>query len=137
MRRGVCGCVWGRWGSGSMVGDSHYSSCWNATMEDVRLPSCTHAHTHHLIADLLAEERRLCEGRLEISDFKWTRDEEISNFPPGCISVDWFAPRCTGSYPGTGINHRCQLQVTVDTPTCSCREGQKLECFPALWCRFA
>lgn len=27
-------------------------------------------------------------GRLELSDFKWSRDEEISNFPPGCVSVD-------------------------------------------------
>lgn len=84
-------------------------------MWDVQLPSCRHAHIHHLIADLLAGERCLCEGRLQISDFKWSRDEEISNFPPGCVSVDPCAPRCTGSYPGSGINHRCQLQVTADT----------------------
>lgn len=87
--------------------------CWNATTKDLQL---LHVDIHHLIADLLAEERCLCEGRLEISDFKRTRDEEISNFPPGCISVNWCAPRCTGSYPGTRINHRCQLQVTADTP---------------------
>lgn len=87
----------------------------------------THTHVrmqkHHLITDLLAEERCLCGaavlgrwggcgGRLELSDFKWSRDEEISNFPPGCVSVGRCAPRCTGTYSSTRINHRCQPQVT-------------------------
>lgn len=53
-----------------------------------------------------------CGGRLELSDFKWSRDEEISNFPPGCVSVGRCAPRCTGTYSSTRINHRCQPQVT-------------------------
>lgn len=31
-------------------------------------------------------------GGWEISDFKWSGDEEISNFPPGCVSAD---PACS------------------------------------------
>lgn len=50
--------------------------------------------------------------RLELSDFKWSRDEEISNFPPGCVSVGRCARRCTGTYSSTRINHWCQQQVT-------------------------
>lgn len=54
----------------------------------------------------------LVMAKVELSDFKWSRDEEISNFPPGCVSVDRCVPRCTGTYSSTGINHRCQQQVT-------------------------
>lgn len=55
-------------------------------------------------------------GGLEISDFKWSRDEEISNFPPGCVSVDRALGGAQALRPAPRINHRCQLQVAADAP---------------------
>lgn len=57
-------------------------------------------------------------GRLPISDFKWSRDEEISNFPPGCVSVD----RALGGAqalrpaPGSIIGVSCRSPRTPTPP---------------------